>query len=198
MKNHFIIIILLSLSLGVFGQEKEQINILVSDSTWIKEVIKFPIGFAQEIKYEGFEELRFPKGWSKKDSPAFWSYVWAWSINDVEKLSESEMEKNVQFYFDGLMGIGPNSQGELKLHQTSATFIKTEGTNANTQYIGKVNTFDTRYTNNPLTFYVLVDQIYCEEEKKAIVLFRYSPKTFEDDIWTKLKSVELSHDACEY
>jgi len=198
MKKHFIIIILLSLSTGVFGQEKEQINILVSDSTWIKEIIKFPIGFAQEIKYEGFEELRFPKGWSKKGNPAFWSYVWAWSINDVEKLTESEMEKNVQFYFDGLMGIGANSQGERKLHHTSATFIKTEGTNANTQYLGKVKTFDTRYTNKPLTFYVLVDQIYCEEEKKAIVLFRYSPKTFEDAIWTKLKSVELSRDACEY
>jgi hypothetical protein len=198
MKNHFIIIILLSLSLGAFGQEKENLNLLVSDSTWIKEVIKFPIGFAQEIKFEGFEDLRFPKGWSKKGSPTFWSYVWAWSMNDIEALTESEMEKNVQFYFDGLLGIGSNSQGERKLHHTTATFIKTEGTNANNQYIGKVNTFDTRYTNELMTLYVLADQYYCEEEKKAILLFRYSPKPFENAVWTQLKTVELSEDACEY
>ena len=108
MKNALIIIALLLHTIVTFGQEKEDLNLLVTDSTWIKEIIKFPIGFAQEIKFEGFEDLRFPPGWSKQDSPNFWSYVWAWSINGIEGLTENEMEKNIQFYFDGLLGLSFN------------------------------------------------------------------------------------------
>jgi len=197
MKNRCIIIILLCLSAGVFGQEEEQLNLFSTDSTWIKEMIKFPIGFAQEIKLEGFEDLRFPKGWSTQGSPMFWSYLWAWSIKSSGELTEDDMETNIQFYFDGLMGIGTNKNVDGKIHHTSAVFVKKENTSAHSEYIGKVKTFDTRYTNKPLTFHVMAEQHYCEPEKKAILVFRYSPKTFEDNAWAKLKSVKLNHDACE-
>lgn len=197
MKNYIAIITILFLSIGAFGQEEDRLNLFVTDSTWIKEIIKFPIGFAQEIKYEGFEDLRFPKGWSKEESPMFWSYLWAWSIKSSEELTEDDMEKNIQFYFNGLMGIGSHKSADGKIHNTTVLFVKRESTSGHSEYIGKVKTFDTRYTNKPLTFNVLAEQHYCEHEKKAILVFRYSPKTFEDNAWTQLKSVKLNHDACE-
>jgi len=197
MKNRIAIITILFLSIGAFGQEEDQLNLFVTDSTWIKEIIKFPIGFAQEIKFEGFEDLRFPKGWSKEGSPMFWSYLWAWSIKSSEELTEDDMEKNIQFYFDGLMGIGSNKNADGKIHHTSALFVKRVNNSGHSEYVGKVKTFDTRYTNKPLTFHVLAEQYYCEQEKKAILVFRYSPKSFEDNAWTLLKSVKLNQDACE-
>lgn len=196
MKNHMTIIIFLFLTIGVFGQEDEQLNLFKTDSTWIKEIIKFPIGFAQEIKFEGFEDLRFPKGWSNKKSPMFWSYVWAWSINNTGELSEADMESNVQLYFDGLLGIGSNKNAEGKIYSTSAVFVKRENHSRHSEYIGKVKTFDTRYTDKPLTFHVMAEQYYCENQKKAILVFRYSPKPFKDKVWTQLKSVKLSQDTC--
>jgi len=197
MKNRITIITLLFLSIGAFGQEEDQLNLFVTDSTWIKEIIKFPIGFAQEIKFEGFEDLRFPKGWSNQESPMFWSYLWAWSIKSSGELTEDDMEKNIQFYFDGLMGIGSNKNADGKIHHTSALFVKRENTSGHSEYVGKVKTFDTRYTNKPLIFHVLAEQHYCEHEKKVIIVFRYSPKTFGDNAWTQLKSVKLNQDACE-
>jgi len=76
--------------------EEKHLEVLQTDSTWTKEIIKFPLGFAQEIKFEGFEDLRFPSGWAKQDSPDFWSYVWAWSINDVEGLTAHEQSVRVR------------------------------------------------------------------------------------------------------
>ncbi|MEM7086933.1 MAG: hypothetical protein AAF489_12165 [Bacteroidota bacterium] len=197
MKNFVITISLLCLSIGAFGQEKEQLNLLKADSTWIKEIIEFPIGFAQEIKFEGFEDLRFPEGWSKQDSPMFWSYVWAWSITATKELTENDIERNIQFYFDGLLGIGSGKNAKGEIHQTSALFVKREAGGDTSEYIGKVKTFDTRYSNKPLTFHVLAEQYYCERQKKAVLIFRYSPKTFEDDAWLKLKSITLERHACE-
>jgi len=198
MKNISLIISLLLYSIVGFGQEEESLEVLKTDSTWIKEIIKFPIGFAQEIKFEGFEDLRFPPGWSKEESPNFWSYAWAWSINDVKELTEHDLEQNIQFYFDGLLEINSKINNGENIQNSNALFIKKETSDGNSQFIGKVKTFDSRYTGKPMVLNVRVAQYYCEQEKRAIVLFRFSPKAFEHDVWNLLETVELNANACEH
>jgi len=193
MKNTLLIIITLFFTVSSTSQEKESLNILETDSTWIKEIIEFPIGFAQDIEYEGFEDLRFPSGWSKEDSPNFWSYVWAWSINDVQEITTSELEKNIQYYFDGLLGLDFYKIDDKPLRKTNAVFIKKD----NSHYIGKVKTHDTRYTKKPMTLHVLIEKYYCKQENKTIIFFKFSPKDFENDVWILLRSVKLINNYCE-
>ncbi|WP_347922359.1 hypothetical protein [Pontimicrobium sp. SW4] len=193
MKKHIVTILLLFFCMLSYSQEEESLEIFTTDSTWVKEIIKFPINFAQDINYEGFEDLRFPQGWSNQKSPNFWSYVWAWSINSTEKPSESDLEKNVQLYFDGLLGLDFYKINDVKTPKTNAVFIK----KGSTQYIGKVKTIDTRYTKLPMTLNVLVEYHYCETQKKTIMVFRYSPKPFDNAVWETLNEVKLRADACE-
>ena len=195
-KKIFTILLILFVGL-VFSQEEDIQEVFTTDSTWIKEIIKFPIGFAQDIKYEGFEDLRFPQGWSKEDSPNFWSYVWAWNINSIEEPTTSDLEKNTQLYFDGLLGLDFYKINDIKVPRTNAVFIKKETVKGNQQFVGKVKTFDTRYTKQPMTLNVLVQHYYCEVKKKTIIVFRYSPKPFDDNVWNKLKEVKLRADACQ-
>jgi len=196
-KKIFTILLILFVGL-VFSQEEDIQEVFTTDSTWIKEIIKFPIGFAQDIKYEGFEDLRFPQGWSKEDSPEFWSYVWAWNINSTEEPTTSDLEKNTQLYFDGLLGLDFYKKNDIKVPRTNAVFIKKETVKGNQQFVGKVKTFDTRYTKQPMTLNVLVEHYYCETKKKTIIVFRYSPKPFDDNVWNKLKEVKLRADACQF
>lgn len=185
--------LLLCYSIVAFGQEEQNLKVFKTDSTWIKEIIEFPIGFAKEIKYEGFEDLRFPQGWSKEDSPNFCSYVWAWSTNDFGEVTESELETNIQYYFDGLLGLDFYKIDEKHVRKTNTVFLKKD----NSHYVGKVKTFDTRYTKKPMTLNVLVETYYCEQEKKRIILFRFSPKSFGHDVWNTLKEVKLMSDVCK-
>lgn len=180
-------------SLVGFSQEKQDLEVFETDSTWIKEIIEFPIGFAQEIKYEGFEDLRFPEGWSKEDSPNFWSYVWAWSINDTEEVTTNDLEKNIQYYFDGLLGLDFYKIDDKPLRKTNAVFIKKN----ESQFVGKVKTHDTRYTKKLMTLNVLVDIYYCKRENKTIIHFRFSPKPFDDTVWDTLAEVKLKTDFCK-
>ena len=188
MKNTLIIFALFLYSITTVAQEEKSLNILDADSTWIKEIIEFPIGFAQDIKYEGFEDLRFPPGWSKEDGPNFWSYVWAWSINNIEEVTIDELERNIQYYFDGLLGLDFYKIDDKPLRKTNAVFIKKD----NSHYIGKVKTHDTRYTKKPMTLYVQVESHYNKEESNTVLLFRFSPKKFQDDVWSLLKTVKVS------
>ena len=197
MKSIILIISLLLHSIVMFGQEEQYLEVLQTDSTWTKEIIKFPLGFARDIKFEGFEDLRFPSGWSKQDNPNFWSYVWAWSINDVEGLTAHELENNIQLYFDGLMGINLKSNNEGNIQSTNAIFIKKETSDGISQYIGKVKTFDTRFTRKPMTLNVLVEQYYCEQKVRSIILFRFSPQAFGNDVWHTLSMVKRRANSCE-
>ncbi|PTM08998.1 MAG: hypothetical protein DA407_06735 [Bacteroidetes bacterium] len=197
MKKITLTISLLFLSVLSYSQEEENLEVFTTDSTWIKEIIQFPINFAQNIKYEGFEDLRFPQGWSKENSPNFWSYVWAWSINGIEEPSESDLQKNTELYFDGLLGLDFYKINDIKTPKTNAVFINSNNSKDNIQYVGKIKTIDTRYTKKPMTLNVLVRYYFCEAQKKTIIVFRYSPKPFDNDVWNTLKSVKLSDDACE-
>ena len=192
MKKSLLGLILLCQAIVLIAQEKKDVNLFKTDSTWFKETIQFPINFAQNIKFEGFEELRFPPGWAKEDSPEFWSYMWAWSLNGIKELTEEELETNIQYYFDGLLGLD-----DSKTPKTTALFIKKDSKGTNPQYIGKVHTFDTRFTNTPMTLHVTVENYYCKTKNKAILVFRFSPKEFNNTIWSTLNSVKLVDGACE-
>ncbi|MFT5386316.1 MAG: CubicO group peptidase (beta-lactamase class C family), partial [Saprospiraceae bacterium] len=50
---------------------------------------------------------------------------------------------------------------------------------------------DAFFTKEPMTLNVSVEKIYCAQKKKSILLFRFSPREFEDDVWQKLAEVKL-------
>ncbi len=194
MKRITIILFLLSLSVVVFSQEEESINILkADDSAWGKEVFKFPLRFASEIPYTGAEEARFPKGWRDTESRDFWSYVFAWQITYQKVMSPEELEENIEIYFNGLMDNKNRMKSDSSISLTNALFIK----NSQTRYTGKVRTFDAFTTKKMFTLNVQVQKYDCPQKNKTIVVFRFSPKPFENDVWSYLNEVEIGDDACE-
>ena len=181
MKNILTIILVFSCSILLLGQEKEHLFFLETDSTWRKEMFLFPISFASDINYKGVEDARFPVGWEKEDSPNFWSYAFAWNLENSGEITENDLEVNLQKYFNGLM----------RWEKTSVQILKKEESNNTAKYTGKVNTLDAFFTKEPMTLNVKVEKIYCEEKKKSILLFRFSPKEFGEEVWQKLEEVKL-------
>ena len=179
------------------GEDIEKVSVLKTESTWGKEVFTFPLRFAKEIKYEGFEEAHFPKGWIKEESPEFWSYAFVWNINLIEEFTVKELEKNLQIYFDGLM-ISVNKEKDKTLPKTVAKISKAGNSNGILNFYGTVAIYDSFVTKKPLLLNVSVETQNCEQSKKSLVLFRFSPKDFDNDIWNTLKKVKLHADVCDF
>jgi hypothetical protein len=153
----------------------------------IKKFFIFPISFAPEIIFEGFEDARFPKFWAKKDSTDFWSYVFVWSINNPVEITSVVLEHNVEMYFNGLMN-----------YQNSVVLFMEEDPSSNTKkYVGKIKTFDALITKTNMTLNVTSEYFYCNQSKKTFIVFRFSPQEFGVNIWNKLEKVKLRMDFCD-
>ena len=183
-------------SIVLMGQEEERPDIIQLDSTWGKELFTFPLGFARDIHYQGFEEARFPKGWNDTGSPFFWTYTFAWSIKHETLLTAQELEVDMQYYFDGVMSIDLERKTDSTIAYTSALFLEKEKIMNHSKLVGKIKTWDHFTTKRPISLYVKVDQFYCEAQKETLLLFRFSPKEFDDEIWNIMSAITLHKDTC--
>lgn len=192
MKHTLITILFIFQAVLLFSQDHEHVDLLETDTAWTKEIFPFPIGFAPDINYEGIEEARFPPGWGKVESPEFWSYVFVWNIKLDRELGERELEENLELYFDGLMH-GVNKDTSIIVPPTTALFLKKD----ETSFVGKVRVYDAFRKQKLFVLHVHVEKRVCTQTKKTLVLFRFSPQEFDQEIWKKLKQVKLRAEVCD-
>lgn len=170
------------------------LELLVTD--WGKEFFHFPIHFAEEIPYRGVEEVVFPKGWIKPDSDDFWSYVFVWALEDKREVTVEELEENLKLYFDGLSE-GSSRTDQSKLIEATVEFETNKNTEDSIAFFGELTIFDGFATQEPLTLYARIYSDYCEEKEQLILLFRFSPLSYDHDIWDKLRTVKVRSTVCE-
>ncbi|MEE9348675.1 MAG: serine hydrolase domain-containing protein [Flavobacteriaceae bacterium] len=175
------------------GKEFKEISILKTEN-WGKEVFTFPIRFAKEISYTGFEEAHFPKGWRKEDGPEFWSYAFVWQIDENFTLSNKQLTTDLQTYFDGLLQSVNKEKGKL-LPKTIVTLNKVKG---HSKFLGNLKIYDSFITKKPLKLNVSIEQLQNNYNHKTTILFRFSPKEFSDDIWQTLNKITLQNPYSEY
>jgi hypothetical protein len=196
MKKTILIIVLFFCSLFVFGQEKEHANLIKLDSTWGQEIFPFPIRFAQNIKYTGIAEVRFPpKGWINPEDTFFWSYTYAWSINLNRKITETELASDLEKYFDGLNGVTETNNLNQK---ATAIITKIKRKGEIIFFEGKVDTYDHFATNKRFILNVKIDSHFCKKEQKTVLLFKFSPKEFTHEVWETLNKIELEKEVCTH
>lgn len=177
------------------GQNKEDINLIDIDSTWGKEIIKVPFWFAPKISYQGFEDIRFAKGWENINSNGFWTLVFAWDINLKTKPTQQFFEENLKLYFDGLMKV-VNENEKLKIPKTEANFKKTKSNKGVEYFKGVVKTYDAFTTKKIILLNVTIESYYCKKMKRYMPLFRFSPRDYNHKAWKMLKQAKLKTNIC--
>lgn len=187
--------VLKELAVNIHELEKVNTNLLKADSTWGQEIFIFPIHFAPEIQYEGVEDIRFAPGWAKKDNVDFWTYVFAWRLNIDSIPSEKELKNNLTHYFDGLMKV-VNKDKDKILPKTTLEFFRKKNVNQH-RLTGTINLYDAFTTKKPITLYVQIDRYYSRKAKKAYLVFKFSPKEFDQAIWKELNEIKLRNEFIE-
>lgn len=171
--------------------DRDKLYLLKTDKTWTKEVFTFPLNFARDIPYKGTEEAHFPRGWRDVDSPEFWSYAFAWNVDLTTDLTKEKLENNLAQYFDGLMRV-VNKNKDL-VPPKSIAEVKQDGA----QFRGTIEIFDAFVTDEAMTLQVVVEKQYCTEKQQSILVFKFSPKAFQHEIWDTLEKIKLRAGFCE-
>ncbi|MGB1040093.1 MAG: hypothetical protein ACPGVD_04410, partial [Flavobacteriales bacterium] len=186
-KNNHGIEMLKKITTNTLKIEKPNFNILNTDSTWGQEIFIFPIHFAPEIKHEGFEDIRFAPGWAKRDSVDFWTYVFAWSIKQNSEITSQTLENELKLYFDGLMKV-VNDDKDFIVPKTIVEIVKIK----EKFYSGKMMIYDGFTTKDSLVLNVNIEHFLSEKENKSILVFRFSPKNFNHNIWKELYKISIN------
>jgi hypothetical protein len=192
-RNALIIILLIAGGVAI-GQDAE--TVLSAPQNWKSEIIPFPINFAPDIDYVGFEDLRFCPGWSDSTKQDFWSYTFVWYIEKAAVSTEASLTEAFNLYYDGLMGVDrqveSDSIGTNKLDKTLCLFVKTaEG------FSGKMRVYDNFFSKDYMTLNIKVRESFCPKMNKQIIFCDISPNAFDHEVWGMFENVELKKGACE-
>lgn len=195
MKHLLYILLLLSQTCLIYGQEKEEIDLLVTEDSWRKEAFRFPMPFAKDVNFDGVADVRFTKGWEDKKSSNFWSYAFAWRIAIDEPLSESDIENYMKLYFDGLMNVVKKDKSQV-LPPTVALFASIEATGG-TNYKGKISFHDAFFTEEIMILNVQAHYSHCSEQDISVYTFKLSPQPLDSAVWQHINKVKVRSDICE-
>lgn len=193
MKKTYITIALLLILIPFLGICQNHVDsiltVLEAPENWQSEIIPFPLGFAQDIDFVGFEDLRFSPGWPDSTSQNFWAYMFVWYIEMDSPMTENKLTESFNSYYDGLMGVDVNnadSTNSNQLDKTYCLFIKT-----NEGFTGKMRVYDRFFTKDYLTLNIRVKESFCPKTNKQIIYCEISPKDFDNSVWEIFKEVKL-------
>ncbi|WP_290700951.1 hypothetical protein [Lacinutrix sp.] len=177
-----------SASLSINAQETTDL-LLDIDEPWRSERLTFPIRFAPSLDYKGIEEVRFAEGWSSPDSDEFWTYTFLWYLDEDPKVTANIIEDDIEAYFNGLMNlVGKGSD----IPDANVVFVK--DANTTNTYIGKAKIFDAFFNKDIQELNIKAIVNYCSKTNKHTVLFTFSPKEFDHNIWKTLDTISLAVD----
>ncbi|SHN33820.1 hypothetical protein [Chitinophaga sp. CF418] len=186
-------------SLHSFGQEQAKFNpetwkapYFLPVEGWDIERFPIPIEFAPTIPYKGVEDIRFAKGWGEASHEDYWSYSFLWYLEGSQKISAEIIDKNLNAYYDGLIGRNIEKRNiPADMVTKTITQVKKLGkpqAGDEVTYSGTVSMLD-YMAKKPMVLNCLVHVIKCPGTANTIVFHQLSPQPFTSPVWTKMKGL---------
>ncbi|WP_051315158.1 alpha/beta hydrolase [Algoriphagus terrigena] len=203
MKSYFgTLLIFLFLSTSCDAQEKtvgKPPGILDAPVNWGKETISLPPTFASSIKFNGVEEVRFAPGWDDISNAEFWTYSFVWYFDGQAEMTEKRLEELMTDYFTGLTAeVGKNNGIALeKITKSVASFSSKNKSSNQRFYEGSIDLFDVFFTQKQIRLHVKVKEFYCPDLDKHLMVFSFSPKSFNDKVWNIFRDVSTPEDCSQ-
>ncbi len=152
---------------------------------WRREVIPFPLDFAPSLKHKGVEEIRFAPKFFDPKAPGYWSYAFAWILEDAPPLAAKQLGDELQRYFAGLCAaVGKEKRLALDPGHFRAALTAQPGGGLH----GSVSLYDVFVTGKELTLHVEAEPVECVAAKRHALLILASPRPVDDPVWKELRA----------
>ena len=171
------------------GQGNEPL-LLKSPRDWKFERIDFPPGFAPDLDYKGFEELRFGPGMFDKKAEFYFSYVFAIVLKNTDS-SEVDLKDFLYKYYKGLISVVAQQKKmsvDLSQIKVKARKMKPSAT-PYPLYDVDLTIVDPFTDGKTLDLNMEIQVIPWKAEKGTCLFCIASPKAKETGVWKKLCSI---------
>jgi hypothetical protein len=178
--------------LNFYPDNLEKPFVYNAPSAWSHETIIFPMDFAPEISYKGFEELRFAPGWGDPNSSDKWAYTILWWLDGVYNFNEKTLQQNLESYYTGLTKRRAIAE---KLDMNAWTPAKSQVQKIKTSkgdretFTATTAIFDSQVTKKPGTLYFKIHVKDCPDKTKTILLIEVAENVFTAAAWQQLDKI---------
>lgn len=182
--------ILLILTAPIYAQE-ENPTLLPIPKDWRFEKINFPLDFAPDLKYNGFEELRFAPGMFDTLSTTYFTYVFAISISDNATFNKGEIELFLTSYYNGLCdAVAESKKLSVNISKIKASVKKIKKRKGEiTACNATVNFFDTFTNGKEIVLNMELELFRNQADKKIYLLALVSPFSKDSEVWKNLHKI---------
>lgn len=161
-----------------------------SPKGWRHERIPFPLGFAPELEYQGFEELRFGPGMFQPKSDTYWTYAFFWWVKGDAPITAASLKTDLTSYYLGLSHAVGSGRG-LKIAPEKITVklkptIRTKSKPTSPIFSGTLQTYDAFATGKLLKLNFEVSRSYFKESDHTWVFFSVSPLKPDNNVWKQM------------
>lgn len=167
---------------------------LAAPAGWGGETIQLPPGFARDMNLKGTEHIRFAPGMMKPESDSFFSYAFAFELQQQPVLTEAVVKEEFLKYYRGLckavLGgklpeVDPSRFTlDLKHAERDANASREERANAATHYLGTLDWVEPFATKKPQKLNLEI-QTWTRDGSNYIFSC-VSPQAPEAAIWKQL------------
>lgn len=189
-RTQLVILLIFATTSFVLAQDTNPV-ILHEPQDWRFERIDFPLDFAPEIKYEGFEELRFAPGMFDTLSDTYFTYVFVISINEKESITKDELVSLLSSYYKGLcVEVAKSSKLTVDSAEIKISLETPNKTKENIQaYTAQIKFFDVFNTGQEVNLNIDLEIISNTQENKIAIIALVSPQNRDSIVWTALNDI---------
>jgi len=158
---------------------------------WRFERIDFPLSFAPDLKFTGFEELRFAPGMFDAKSDTYFTYIFAMQINNDVTLNAKTLKDLFETYYRGLCKkVAKGKEFDIDESKIVAAVREDHYESPHSRrFMVTLESYDPFVTGKPLTLNLAV--LVTDKGKKEHRLFAsVSPKPLDDPVWKVLLRME--------
>ncbi len=165
---------------------------------WRPERIPFPLGFARELKYQGFEELRFGPGMFRPGAETYWTYVFFWWLEGDVPITRTSLEKDLLTYYRGLSkAVGRGRNLKIQPEKITATLQAVAAPEPDASrfaplFTGSLRTYDAFQTGRLLDLNLEVSRHHFAGADRTWIFFSVSPHARNSKNWLPLRRIRDS------
>lgn len=158
---------------------------------WRYERIDFPLPFAPELKYDGFEELGFAPGMFNVKSDTYFTYIFAMKITNDVSIDVKLLKSLLETYFRGLCRtVSEGTDFDIDVSKISATVREDHYEAPRTRHFTvMLNSYDPFVTGKKLK--LRLEMLVVERNRNDHRIFAAaSPKPAESPVWKMLRMLK--------
>jgi hypothetical protein len=181
---------LILLALGADPQPRPEL-LPAAPPDWRFERIDFPLEFAPQLKYDGFEELQFAPGMFNAKSDTYFTYVFALKITNDLTIDGDWLKSFLDTYYRGLCKtVAEGTDFDIDVSKITATVREDHYEAQDSRHFSvTLASFDPFVTGKPLTLnleILLLETSRTDHRVFAAV----SPKPTESPVWKLLRKLK--------